>query len=463
MNNESYQTQVDTQVEIGSEFKMDKYRFLKLKMYLGHTGLNSNSYYISEEVFTKALPTLSNIPIVAKLNPINGDFEGHNHYEDSSGNIIRDTDVMGVIPETNNARFEVRNDLSSDGVARKYLVVDGLLWTRNLDLMQAIVDKKGVLKNSLEMKVDSTLDENSNIKTVHSIVFEALCFLGDSIGEGMKGSKSFLVNFSEEEKISEDTIQKALAILNNNEKGAMKKMEDTTKVNFEESPVTVDGGEDNTSTDETNTNVEAQTTEDAQQDAQQETETPVDNESDTEAELEPEAEPTEEDVQEDGQEGAKTEEEEKDKEEEIPPTVEEPEEPVQKPEEELIPISTYTVLKTEKKRLEDKYKETTALFEAQKAELEQLRAYRMERESADLRAEFSSTLPMAKVTEVIEAKKSEGLDKVREALFAELGKSFLSNSVGVANFSAKPLNQDTFMVPTTEKQDEQKYGKFGEM
>lgn len=447
---EDYKAEVVTFFELDNdEFMLDKYRFLKMKMYLGHTGLNKKGFYISEEVFDSAKHTLANLPIVAKINNFKGDFEGHNFYEDADGRTIRDTDVMGVIPETHNFTYEVRNDLALDGIARKYLVVEGLLWTRNLDLMDIIVKKNGIVKQSLEMKMDGTLDEVSGITTVDRLTFEALCFLGDDIGEGMQGSKSFVTMFSENEKpMSQDTINKALKYF---EKGAKEDM--TKNASFSEGENAVDTTvvEDtvaDTVSEDTNPAVDTPTS--PEKDAGEEITTPTEENLEDDKNVSKGESEGEKEVDEETKQDVTVEEE---KEEEKEP------EKVEETEEESVPFSTYTDLHQKKKKLEEASIKLTALFDDQKTELEELRAYKFERESKDIHAEFSAKLPTAKVTEVIANNSGAGMDAIRTALFAELGKSVMSNST-VASFSED--KKDTFSV-NSKTEETNTFGSFGEM
>lgn len=460
------QKEITAYFEEQESVQIEEYRYIKLKMYLGHTEENHNGYYFSEQSYIDALPSLKNIPIVAKINDIIQDFEGHNTYEDERGIVSRNTDVMGIIPETNNSRFEVRDDLAPDGIPRKYLVADGLVWTRNIKLLEVLQDKQGVVKNSLEIgKVDLTINDNG-VSIVNSFQFEALCLLGDGVGEGMKGSKSFVV-FSENNDVTNENINKALKLM---EGGmcSMTKEEKEKTLNFEEGYESVS----DTSVTDASSDGEGEGTEDSQDNTVDES---VDNETAQDEDATTETEPeTEEEVE--------TETEEKEVEE---PSKEEEKEPVEPPKKEgedteennssegkdkdkdkETPKETQDDnsivkdLRKKKKELEQELVTTKVAFEEAVSELEELREYKFKRESEDVQKEFSQSLSTDVVASMLEKNKSEGIEAVREALFAELGKKVITKKEGL-NFSNNEVA--TFSVSTKTQDADDDYGIYGKL
>lgn len=461
------QKEITAYFEEQESVQIEEYRYIKLKMYLGHTEENHNGYYFPEQSYIDALPSLKNIPIVAKINDIIQDFEGHNTYEDERGIVSRNTDVMGIIPETNNARFEVRSDLAPDGIPRKYLVADGLVWTRNIKLLEVLQDKQGVVKNSLEIgKVDLTVNDNG-VSIVNSFQFEALCLLGDGVGEGMKGSKSFVV-FSENNDVTNENINKALKLM---EGGmcSMTKEEKEKTLNFEEGSESVS----DTSVTDTSSDGEGEGTEDSQDNTVDENvvdETTQDEEATTETEVEEEVEtePTPETEPEEVEEPSKEEEKEpveppkkegedteennssegkdKDKDKETPKETQD--------------NSIVKDLRKKKKELEQELVTTKVAFEEAVSELEELREYKFKRESEDVHKEFSETLSADIVASMLEKNKSEGIEAVREALFAELGKKVITKKEGL-NFSNNEVA--TFSVTTKVQDADDDYGIYGKL
>jgi hypothetical protein len=191
-------------------------RFTKVKISLMHTGRNLNNSIFQKNVVEDALPSLSNIPIVGyistdKLNQ--ADFNGHEQ------KIVIDKDgvsieylgrVYGIIPETNNATFEMRN---VDGVEREYLVCEGLLYNKFPEAIE-IFERDGSKSQSMELE-SSSIEGKFDKKGVYEFSkfkFEAACILGEGVTPAMTGS---LI-----EKFSVSTMQnemkELLAEFNNN-------------------------------------------------------------------------------------------------------------------------------------------------------------------------------------------------------------------------------------------------------
>jgi hypothetical protein len=109
-------------------------RFLKVKIWLMHTNENLNGSYFDKSVVEEAIPTLANTPILAYIEDNSDgevDFSDHRMVlvkEDGKFKIKYIGQAIGVIPENNNAKFEMR--VGDDGVEREYLTVDGLVWSK---------------------------------------------------------------------------------------------------------------------------------------------------------------------------------------------------------------------------------------------------------------------------------------------------------------------------------------------
>lgn len=109
-------------------------RFLKVKIWLMHTGENLNGSYFDKSVVEEAIPTLANTPILAYIEDNSEgevDFSDHRMIlvkEDNNFKVKYVGQAIGVIPEQNNAQFEKR--LCDDGIEREFLTVDGLVWSK---------------------------------------------------------------------------------------------------------------------------------------------------------------------------------------------------------------------------------------------------------------------------------------------------------------------------------------------
>jgi hypothetical protein len=142
-------------------------RFMRVKIWIAHTGENRNRSIFTKEVLTAMIPSLSNTMILGYIvTNDNGeqDFKGHEEklvIEDGEFKFKYMGRAWGLIPESNNAHFEFR--YGDDGVEREYLVTEGVLW-RKFPEVEKIFDRDGGFKSqSMELfppSVDGYVDEN---------------------------------------------------------------------------------------------------------------------------------------------------------------------------------------------------------------------------------------------------------------------------------------------------------------
>ena len=178
----SFESKLDPVKVLNKEFTLCKCYVLALEK-------NRNFSYIGENAVKRAMPTLSNIPVIGHL------------YEDEDGNIlmgghdiILDKDEndnyifkslcvpYGVVPETNNVHFEEIEEPNGRG-KKKYLVSDVILWTgRYPELAKAIYNDKTLFNQSMEINVTdyAPLDEDKNYTNILDFSYSALCLLGKS-------------------------------------------------------------------------------------------------------------------------------------------------------------------------------------------------------------------------------------------------------------------------------------------
>ncbi|MCI2919722.1 hypothetical protein FH133_00190 [Staphylococcus hominis] len=168
-------------------------RFTKVKLWLMHTGLNLNGSVFNKDVVEKAIPTLANTPIMASVSyNFDGekDFEGHETdieiTEDGEIKLINSTVPFGVIPETNNAKFETR--LGDDMVEREYLTCEGILWNKWDDAVEILQSKGGVTGQSMEISPNYTGYFDGENMIFETFSFYGACLLGDDVTPAMKNS-----------------------------------------------------------------------------------------------------------------------------------------------------------------------------------------------------------------------------------------------------------------------------------
>jgi hypothetical protein len=191
-------------------------RFTKVKISILHTGKNLNKSIFTKNVVEDALPSLANIPIVGyistdKMNQ--SDFNGHEQkiiISKDGVNIEYLGRVYGIIPETNNATFEMK---TVDGVEREYLVCDGLLYNKFPESIE-IFERDGSKSQSMELE-SSSIEGKFDKKGVYEFQkfkFEAACILGEGITPAMTGS--LIEKFSV--PTMQDEMAELLAEFNNN-------------------------------------------------------------------------------------------------------------------------------------------------------------------------------------------------------------------------------------------------------
>ncbi|MCD3232670.1 hypothetical protein [Clostridium botulinum] len=179
--------------------KLDQYeseysdiRFLKVKIWLMHLGENFNGSYFSKEVVENAIPSLSNTPI---LTYIETNSSGEEDFSDHRTIIVVKNgeqkfkylgQAIGVIPESNNAQFEMR--LCDDGIEREFLTVEGLIWAK-WDNPIEIFENQNIKPQSMELASDYT-GEFKEDKLFHFTDFKffGACALGSDIEPAMINS-----------------------------------------------------------------------------------------------------------------------------------------------------------------------------------------------------------------------------------------------------------------------------------
>lgn len=182
-------------------------RFMKVKIWIAHTGENRNNSIFSKEVLESMIPSLANVPILGYIavdEDNQADFKGHEEalvIEDKQFKLKYLGRAYGVIPTENNARFETR--YGSDGVEREYLVCDGIVW-RKFPEVEEIFDRDGGFKwQSMELQHSSVNGyiDNNGVFVFTEAKFEGACILGEHVTPAMVSStiEKFSVNTIKEE------------------------------------------------------------------------------------------------------------------------------------------------------------------------------------------------------------------------------------------------------------------------
>ena len=139
--------------------------FAKAIVAIAYTGVNRNNSEIKENVFTEALPSIKNIPIVGCYKEDIENFEEHS----------AKTVPFGVVAESCSQWWEIVTE--DDGTQNKYLFTECFLWKRQKGFNAIVENKK--FSQSMEINIlDYSVHENG-ICEINKMEFEALCILGE--------------------------------------------------------------------------------------------------------------------------------------------------------------------------------------------------------------------------------------------------------------------------------------------
>jgi hypothetical protein len=190
-----------------NHYDIEDTRFMQVKIWIMHLGENLNGSYFEKSVVEDAISSLPNTPILAYIED---NSDGDSDFSDHRMVLIKDDgqykvkyigQAIGVIPETNNAQFEMR--VCDDGVEREFLTVDGLLWTKFDDPID-IMNRDKFKAESMELHEDYEGEfREDNLFHFTKFKFYGACGLGKSVLPAMQ-------NASIEMKFSFEGFQKEI-------------------------------------------------------------------------------------------------------------------------------------------------------------------------------------------------------------------------------------------------------------
>ncbi len=175
------------------QYEKEDERFIKIKIWLMHTGVNLNGSSFSKEAVESAIPSLANTPILSFIeeNSVGEqDFSDHrmvlHRSENGDLSIKYLGQAVGVIPENNNAHWEKR--VADKGEELEYLVVEGLMWTKWDDPID-IMNRKKTTAQSMELAENYTgFFDKDGIFHFETFKFFGACLLGDDVSPAMVNS-----------------------------------------------------------------------------------------------------------------------------------------------------------------------------------------------------------------------------------------------------------------------------------
>lgn len=189
------------------QYDVEDTRFMQVKIWLMHLEKNLNGSYFEKSVVEEAIPSLANTPILVYIED---NSEGEKDFSDHRMVLVKENgefkvkyigQAIGTIPETNNAKFEMR--VCDDGVEREFLTVDGLLWTKFDDPID-IMNRDNSKAESMELHEDYEGEyQDDNLFHFTKFKFYGACGLGGSSLPAMQ-------NATIESKFSFEGFQKEI-------------------------------------------------------------------------------------------------------------------------------------------------------------------------------------------------------------------------------------------------------------
>lgn len=438
-------TQVPVIFQNVEKYEKEDTRFLKVKVWLMHTGQNLNGSSFSKEVVDKAIPTLANTPILSFIeeNALGeSDFSDHrivlHRNEDGEFNFKYLGSAVGVIPENNNAHWETR--VTDSGEEKEYLVVEALMWTKWGDPTD-IMKRKSITNQSMELAENYTGSfDDKGVFHFETFSFFGACLLGDGVSPAMESS-TVEVQFSKDVTLQntiENKLQEFYTLFS--QEGGNTKMEDvtleTTEVEVVENVETADNVEQEfNQVDET---APVEVVEEFEKDEQLIKEDDKDASDSSEDSTEQSEEESTKDI-----------------------AINETEEEALRRRDSLAvgedadPKAEEDKEEAEQTDFEAKFNELSAEFTALQTQLDELATYKRQREESDVKAKFVDKLSEEEFTQVFESMKDAEIQDVEDKLFALYGKKNFSIT---STSTSTQVNKVTLALPKEEEVTRPPYG-----
>lgn len=192
---------ISVQFERIKSFEVGDDRFIKCKVWIAHTGVNQNNWIFTKDSLVGAIPSLTNIPIVAfvqKNDESQDDFSDHREVMEIDKGKIKISykgKAIGVVTSDNNAKIESKT--CEDGVTREFLTCEGLLWSKFDDSVDIFM--RDECKDQ-SMEIDNYVGTFNKYKQFEctGFRFTGLCCLGCGVEPAMSGA-CVDINFSVDE------------------------------------------------------------------------------------------------------------------------------------------------------------------------------------------------------------------------------------------------------------------------
>ena len=166
----TYSSSIDNLRPLNSSFDIGTMRIC-------YPGANQNKTYFSKETLERSIPSMYNCPIVAHYER-DGSIGGHDSEVirdyDNELRLVNLTQPVGVVPESTNVRFETVEE--DTGETHEYLTCDVILWKRQ-EAYKAIKEN-GITAQSMEVTVSDGA-RVGDVYVVNAFEFCAFALLGD--------------------------------------------------------------------------------------------------------------------------------------------------------------------------------------------------------------------------------------------------------------------------------------------
>ena len=331
--------------------------------------------------------------------------------------------AIGLIPETNNAQWEIR--VTDSGESLEYLTVEGLLWTKWDDPID-IIQRKGMTAQSMELSEEhSGYWDDEGYYVFENFKFFGACLLGEDVLPAMKNSTAELQFSSNNDinKIVENKLKEFNTLFSSQKGGndltqeTNEKVEaqaefenvDTTETQVEEEFKTITEVSETT---EVKTEVKTiDVEEDMENDkpnSEYSNDTTFEEESTTATETTDEPVNTDETFEEEVKVETETTDETKEEFEETQTQVEEAE------------------TTTESDIANEAFAELTKEYEALKVEVEELRKFKRNSEINELYSKFQGKLSKSELDNVFANNTDKSVSDIENLIFVEIGKKNFS-------------------------------------
>lgn len=185
--------------EVDTSFDND--RFMKLKVYVMHSGKNYNGSSFSLDSISEAKESLANTPILANvIEKEDGtlDFGSHdltieeNKLKEGEYKIIYQEKVVGVVPETNN--YEL---VEKEG--KTYVTCDSYVYRDYSNYVEDLLEKQDSYSVSMEILVDDYSLNDKGVFDINKYRYTGITILGTEALPGMKNANLEVQKFSMDE------------------------------------------------------------------------------------------------------------------------------------------------------------------------------------------------------------------------------------------------------------------------